>query len=528
MESGRSCPDCGSSNLVDDSLYSQSQLVCADCGSVVSEGLLTTTRSEEIQGTDVRYRESTALHKQPCYNQIQGLKRVRALCRILRFPRVIEETAESLFGQAYEHPSFLNVSLQKKEVLAGSCVLLSSRQHHWPIAMGTIYSLLEASEHTMGMVYNELVKILNVDAPPNHIKDLLESHCHQYKLSPSEVPEVFSESTARLVERAAELLELAATTWLVTGRHPVHVLAGVVYVAWLSLNPCKARLAVPLARFFKVAKVALPGQAALRVVELKEVLCRLGRELPWLRGTPVEPRTVPTLTADILKHRVLLMKKAMRSFDHELQAGPPAQPLASPEGPPAQPLASPEGPPAQPLASPEGPPAQPLACPGGAPSPAPRLPGGAPSPAPRLPGGAPSPAPRLPGGAPSPAPHLPGGAPSPAPHLPGPCCRGAPSPAPRLPGGAPSPASRLPGPCRRGTRTGGRGGSHSQNNWAKRHLFVPPCTRNPPKKRRVEQVGPEVTGYEEISDSEIEGYLRTPQEMDEFAEQQRRLMSADH
>ncbi|XP_061119298.1 transcription factor IIIB 50 kDa subunit isoform X3 [Conger conger] len=475
MESGRSCPDCGSSNLVDDSLYSQSQLVCADCGSVVSEGLLTTTRSEEIQGTDVRYRESTALHKQPCYNQIQGLKRVRALCRILRFPRVIEETAESLFGQAYEHPSFLNVSLQKKEVLAGSCVLLSSRQHHWPIAMGTIYSLLEASEHTMGMVYNELVKILNVDAPPNHIKDLLESHCHQYKLSPSEVPEVFSESTARLVERAAELLELAATTWLVTGRHPVHVLAGVVYVAWLSLNPCKARLAVPLARFFKVAKVALPGQAALRVVELKEVLCRLGRELPWLRGTPVEPRTVPTLTADILKHRVLLMKKAMRSFDHELQA-------------------SPEGPPAQPLACPEGPPAQPLACPD----------------------------PVAGGHVQEEGEEVTLRSVTQMQASDWPSTEASRS-STECPQGQPSP-SREASPTER-TATSD---PVPENNWAKRHLFVPPCTRNPPKKRRVEQVGPEVTGYEEISDSEIEGYLRTPQEMDEFAEQQRRLMSADH
>lgn len=37
---GLSCPGCGSSNIVDDDLYSQAQLVCADCGSVVSEGAL--------------------------------------------------------------------------------------------------------------------------------------------------------------------------------------------------------------------------------------------------------------------------------------------------------------------------------------------------------------------------------------------------------------------------------------------------------------------------------------------------------
>ena len=38
--SGVSCPGCGSSNIVDDDLYSQAQMVCVDCGSVVSEGVL--------------------------------------------------------------------------------------------------------------------------------------------------------------------------------------------------------------------------------------------------------------------------------------------------------------------------------------------------------------------------------------------------------------------------------------------------------------------------------------------------------
>ncbi|XP_064164101.1 transcription factor IIIB 50 kDa subunit isoform X1 [Anguilla rostrata] len=507
MASGKTCPDCGSSNLVDDSLYSQCQLVCADCGSVVSEGLLTTTRSEEIQGTDVRYSETTVVVKQPCRNQIQGLKRVRALCRILRFPRVIEETAESLFQRAYEHPAFLKVSLQKKEVLGGSCVLLSSRQHNWPVAMGTIYSLLEASEHAMGMVYNELVKILNVEAPSHSIMDLLQSHCHQYKLSPADVPEVFSESAARLVERSAQLLELAADTWLVTGRHPVHVLAGVVYLAWLSLKPCKARLGVQLARFCRLAKVGLPGRAALRVGELKEVLCQLGRELPWLRGTPVEPRTVATVTADILAHRVLLMRKAMRSFERELQPDPAPEGQACPDPAPegqACPDPAPEGQ-ACPDPAPEG-----QACPDPAPErqacPDPAPEGQAcPDPAPER-QACPDPAPER-QACPDPAPER-QACPDPAPER-----QACPDPAPeRQACPDPAPGENVPIP---------------DSNWAKRHLFVPPCTRKPRKKRRVEEVGPVVTGYEEISDSEIEGYLRTPQEMEEFAELQRRLMSAD-
>lgn len=47
------CPDCGSAELVEDSHYSQNQLVCSDCGCVVTEGVLTTTFSDEgnLRGT---------------------------------------------------------------------------------------------------------------------------------------------------------------------------------------------------------------------------------------------------------------------------------------------------------------------------------------------------------------------------------------------------------------------------------------------------------------------------------------------
>lgn len=53
MPSGSRCPDCGSSELVEDSHYSQSQLVCSDCGCVVTEGVLTTTFNDEgnLRGT---------------------------------------------------------------------------------------------------------------------------------------------------------------------------------------------------------------------------------------------------------------------------------------------------------------------------------------------------------------------------------------------------------------------------------------------------------------------------------------------
>lgn len=54
---GMSCPGCGSTNIVDDDLYSQPQLVCVDCGSVVSEGVLA---NDPVggSGTEMRLRSS--------------------------------------------------------------------------------------------------------------------------------------------------------------------------------------------------------------------------------------------------------------------------------------------------------------------------------------------------------------------------------------------------------------------------------------------------------------------------------------
>lgn len=56
-----------------------------------------------------------------------------------------------------------------------------------------------------------------------------------------------------------------------------------------------------------------------RVNELREVLCKLGRQLPWLRGSTVQPNTVTMLVDDILKnHRVLLLR-AVKNYEEQLQ-----------------------------------------------------------------------------------------------------------------------------------------------------------------------------------------------------------------
>ncbi|XP_076613995.1 transcription factor IIIB 50 kDa subunit [Chaetodon auriga] len=437
---GLNCPGCGSSNVVEDDLYCQAQLVCADCGSVVSEGVLA---NEPVGGSEVSYSRTTAVTKKPCANLIKGLQRVKAICRILRVHQEIEDLSRTYYDQAYRHESFIKVSLQKKEVLAGCCVLVSCRLLNWPITMGTISCLLDADPMVVGVVYQEMVKILNIEAPIVNVTDVMEAHSQEYKVSSLHVPEELAEDSKDLTKRAVALVELAADTWIVTGRKPVPIMMAAIYLAWQSLRPNKQRLKFSLDKFCQIAKVNKHKPALKRITEIKEVLCKLGKEIPWVREA-VTPDNVVWQVEDILKHRYALLRRALRTHEDALLA----ECQASCEDSENE-----------------------------------------------------------------------GTAPSRS----------------SVPGEQPPDASDVE-QCELNAEKVQRPGDGNDNpctvpephsdtqesqdpapNWGKRVLFPPPCVVHA-KRRRVEQ--PElrdVTGDEEINDSEIDSYIRTPQEARDFA-----------
>ncbi|MBN3300563.1 transcription factor IIIB 50 kDa subunit [Amia ocellicauda] len=493
MASAHKCPGCGSCNLVDDCLYSQSQLVCADCGAVVSEGLLTTTRSEELQGTDVRYSDSAGVEKQPGRTQIKGLQRVRTICRVLRFPAVVEESALILFEKAYRHPNFLGVSLWKKELLAGCCVLVSCRQHGWPVTMGTISSLLHAEPGMIGGVYLEMVRCLQLQCTSSSLSELVQSHCSSFQLSAPGVPEQLHENTLQLSKRAASLVELASEAWLVTGRQPVPILTAAIYLAWLSLNPCKARLRFSLGKFCKLAGVSLPPPTIKRVAELQDALCKLGKELPWLRGTQLEQKTVVRYTEDILKCRTALLRRAMQRLERE-DSGDAVDTVAMENSNVVDEKLDNEEPTATSDLAQDTVSVSAAAgtednsealrevslavdnlCSGRSPAD-------------------------------------------------GAADTGQLTQRPTQPPWGD--ATQIVSKTTDGTQGGDLAGVATESEKRHHSVFLPPCMTNPSKRRRVEarpEEGKEVTGDEEISDSEIEGYLRSPQEMRDFAAAQAKL-----
>lgn len=313
---GLSCAACGSNNIVDDDLYCQAQLVCVDCGSVVSEGTLA---DDPVGGSAVSYIRSTAVAKRLCANLIKGLQRVREISRVLRVRSDIEELALIHFQKAYEHEKFIKVSLHVKEALAGCCVLLSCRQMNWPVTLGTICSLLNADQMTVGRVHRDIIETLKIEASFVSITDVIESHCQEYKMSSLHVPEEMAEDSKELTKRAVELVELAAESWIVTGRRPLPIMMAAIYLAWQSLKPNKVRLKMSLDKFCKLAKVQKHGRAMARITELKEVLCKLGKEIPWVREA-VTPDNVIPLVGDILHNRYALLRRALRAHEDGLQA----------------------------------------------------------------------------------------------------------------------------------------------------------------------------------------------------------------
>ncbi|NXY78998.1 BRF2 factor, partial [Glareola pratincola] len=333
------CPGCGSAALVEDAHYAQQQLVCAACGCVLSEGLLTTTYAEEEHLREVAYSQSTGQKEQLSRCLQRGIRRVQDLCKVLQLPRVFEETAVSYFQRALQHPSFHLVSLEKKELLGGCCVFVTCRQHNWPVTMGTICSLLYAKQELFASVYLTLQKELELSVPALSLADLVKTHLNSFRLfqHAADVPARFVEDKEKMVARTMQVVELASETWLVTGRHPVPIITAAAFLSWQSLQPA-ARLTCTLARFCKVAGVDLPPPAHLRLKELLEILLRMASQLAWLRVFNVDKKTVVKHIGDLLQHRIFLLKNAFCLEDGEERAAAPGEGSPgedSPGSPPA-------------------------------------------------------------------------------------------------------------------------------------------------------------------------------------------------
>ncbi|KAM4675573.1 transcription factor IIIB 50 kDa subunit isoform 1-T2 [Discoglossus pictus] len=338
----RVCPDCGSSQIVEDAHYSQDQMVCADCGCIVTEGLLTTTQAEEGFLQAVRFSDSTGEYESMSRAKLRGLKRVRDLCRVLRLPSGFEDTAVSYYERAFPHPVYHSITLQKKEVVMGCCVYITCRQHGWPLTMATICSLLYAKKELFASIYLDMIQVLKLDVPTLSLQDMVKSHCKSFRLfqeSPS-APAEFAEDLDKVLERTLQTVELASETWLVTGRHPIPIITAAAYLSWQSLKPSH-RLSCTLARFCKLCETDLPPPAKKRQKEIEDNLLKLAAQLPWLKVVSLNKKNVLHYMGDILKHRTYLLRKILEPAEKDKLAKEAESTSSTPQEPAVTPFLPP-------------------------------------------------------------------------------------------------------------------------------------------------------------------------------------------
>nr|XP_003226791.1 PREDICTED: transcription factor IIIB 50 kDa subunit [Anolis carolinensis] len=316
MAGPKKCPDCGSLDIVEDSHYSQNQLVCADCGFILTEGLLTTTFSEEQHLQEVTYSRSTGENEQLSRCLQRGIKRVRDLCKVLHLPSLFEETAVSYYQQAIKHPCFSLVHLEKKEIIVGCCVFVTCRQHNWPLTMGTVCLLLYADKEVFAGVYMQFLKEMSLDVPSLSLIDLVKAHLNSFKLfqQSSDIPPKFVEDKEQLVERTIQIVELSSETWLVTGRRPIPIVMAAAFLAWQSLRPLD-RFRCTLSEFCKLAGTDVPPPAHRRLRELHNIFLQMASHLAWLQVLKVNKRTVAKYVDDLLKHRHVLLQTVFSRMD---------------------------------------------------------------------------------------------------------------------------------------------------------------------------------------------------------------------
>lgn len=203
----------------------------------------------------------------------------------------------------------------------GCCVLVTCRQHNWPLTMGTICTLLYADLDVFSGTYLQIVKLLGLDVPSLCLAELVKTYCSSFKLfqaSPS-VPAKYVEDKEKVLSRTQQLVELADKAWLVTGRRPLPIITAATFLAWQSLRPSD-RLSCSLARFCKLANVDLPYPASFRLQELVAVLLQMAGQLAWLQVLKLNKRTVVKHIGDLLQHRHTLIRKAFRDGMSESEA----------------------------------------------------------------------------------------------------------------------------------------------------------------------------------------------------------------
>ncbi|RLE92520.1 MAG: transcription initiation factor IIB [Thermoprotei archaeon] len=263
------CPYCGSRKIVRD--YERAEITCAVCGMVIADHLidqgpewrafneeqrakrartgspisilkpdkgLTTDidwRNKDSSGRSLdlnrriqalrfrlwqqRIRAKDSLER----NLQQALNEIKRLGSNMNIPPSVQETAAIIYRRALEKGYIRGRSIDS---MAAACLYIAVRIHGLPRSLDEIASESRANKKEIGRSYRLLVKTDIVKVPPITIENYIPTLIRKLRL-PSEIG-----------RKATEILKVATSAGLTSGKGPKGLAAAAVYLASVMLN-CK-------------------------------------------------------------------------------------------------------------------------------------------------------------------------------------------------------------------------------------------------------------------------------------------------
>ncbi|MCK4247384.1 MAG: transcription initiation factor IIB [Methanomicrobia archaeon] len=291
------CPECGSTRLIKD--FDRAEIICAECGLVVQEEIIDTGpewrvfesddrnsksrvgspttytihdkglstmidwRNQDIYGKDLspkrraqiyrlrkwqrRIRVSDAMER----NLSFALSELDRLASYLGLHRNIREDAAILYRKALSEGLIRGRSI---ESVTAACLYIICRQQSIPRTLDEIAEYSRVDKKEIGRSYRFLSKELGLSLAPTNPIDYIPRFASELGVS------------GKSQKRAIEILEEAMNEGLTSGRGPMGVAAGALYIANIQCN--ERRTQKEISRVAKVTEVTIRN----RYKELEEKL----------------------------------------------------------------------------------------------------------------------------------------------------------------------------------------------------------------------------------------------------------------
>ncbi|KAK2148274.1 hypothetical protein LSH36_506g02051 [Paralvinella palmiformis] len=314
------CPHCGSSSTGSDG--SDVTCVCHDCGAVIEEGTFQNdpnlaegsqnvtvdvnfvsngTEASTLPDAFMKSARSATQRTYVCKGKRQGLNTIKELFKRLSVserPLVQEAIDMYMDVSTNQHYKFQN--LQKKEIIAGICVMVVCRNHDIPITLTFISKILGVREQCIRTAFFKFRKQSNVPMKQLNILDLVAITC--------------GGQSEECIKFTKQILSLVKKSWIMEGRYRDAVIMAANYFAWQALD-FQHRLNVPLKDYVQQKGWKLNPSLACRYKEMGQVFCSLASELPWLTDQHIELKRIAFYLKDIVAYHRSLISDINSEFD---------------------------------------------------------------------------------------------------------------------------------------------------------------------------------------------------------------------